>query len=289
VPENLKETFVAMTQELIDCRLLSYERRFSTEELDESSMEFTAKLSHTGGKPILFIDRKTFPHVPHGTVEVVVDGQSYYADFVKIAVNVMRKPAERGNVLPEVMRSLFGPHAGLPGTDFHVRFRKEGDHWEMMPEKPREMGKIIELNRFRLPYFRELRAACGAFRDGQFTGDPEDSKMIDITSGRSRVDPGRHFVLKASGTSMDGGGAPIKNGDLVMMEWMTAASPPDVHGQICLVRKLGVDDSEAYVLKRILRKEGDYYLKSENPPDTLERVDYENIVPMARFVEVVRE
>ena len=84
------------------------------------------KVSHTGGRPILFLpDRKTHPNIPKGWTDVLVDGDRYEANFVKVAVNVMRKKGEKQNRLADVMRAWFGPKAGLPGTNSHVTFRRQ--------------------------------------------------------------------------------------------------------------------------------------------------------------------
>jgi SOS-response transcriptional repressor LexA len=238
---------------------------------------------------LIRLDHRKYPDIPaEGVVEVVVEGEPYYAKFAKIAINVMRRPAETGNVLPEILRRFFGPHAGLPGSSFYVTFTKMGEQWIMEPEKPPASAKILAFpNRLSLPFFRELRAACGAFKDGKFTGDADSIENIETATSRRKADPQRYFIVQASGTSMDGGRTPIRDGDLVLMEWMTPVSHRDVEGQICLVHRLDVDDSVSYALKRIVRKKGEYFLKSENPPDAMEKVGYDRITVTARFVEVV--
>ena len=63
-------------------------------------------------------------------------GKEYEANFVKIALNVIRPPGTEDNQLASVLRSWFGPDAGLGGTRFSVRFVKEGGPWEMQPINP---------------------------------------------------------------------------------------------------------------------------------------------------------
>ncbi len=50
------------------------------------------KMSHTGGRPVLFLpDRSSIPGIPSGWINVVIDGELHEANFVKAAVNVVRK------------------------------------------------------------------------------------------------------------------------------------------------------------------------------------------------------
>jgi hypothetical protein len=68
-----------------------------------------------------------------GTVPVTIDSEPHEADFVKIAVNVVRRAGSDRNELPAILRRWFGPDAGLPGTDFAVVFERRDDVWHVMP------------------------------------------------------------------------------------------------------------------------------------------------------------
>jgi len=92
------------------------------------------KVSHTNGKPILFLpSRDRNPGIPEGWVEVTADGETYQAKFVKIAVNVMTRGSSDANVLPDLMHKWFGPNAGLPGTTFQVVFEQSPDGYILSP------------------------------------------------------------------------------------------------------------------------------------------------------------
>ncbi len=69
----------------------------------------------------------------------LVDGELYEANFVKVAVNVMRKKGEKQNRLADVLRAWFGPKAGLPGTNKHVAFRQEEGKLILEPLKKNEI------------------------------------------------------------------------------------------------------------------------------------------------------
>jgi hypothetical protein len=69
----------------------------------------------------------TVPDEGHGTWglhHVAVEGEDCETRFVKVAVNVIRKPGSDRNELPGLMRKWFGPGAGLPGTNFSVVFER---------------------------------------------------------------------------------------------------------------------------------------------------------------------
>ncbi len=122
------ESFQELVRELADWRVADY---LSRKEVSATST-FTCKVFHQSGKPILKLpNRERVDGIPEGWTEVIVNGETYEANFVQIAVNVMRRPGAEENVLPEILRSMFGPNAGHPGTRFEVSFEKKDETWEM--------------------------------------------------------------------------------------------------------------------------------------------------------------
>jgi hypothetical protein len=128
VPEDLRATLTEMVAELVDWRLARY--------LDtrRTAGVIQLKVSHASGRPILLFDRGRDPEIPHGTVDVVAGDQVYEFDFVKIAVNVARTHSGPENRLPDLLRSWFGPDAGLPGTQHRVELGHGPDGgWILRP------------------------------------------------------------------------------------------------------------------------------------------------------------
>jgi hypothetical protein len=82
--------------------------------------------------------------VPRGKVALRAGDHLYEADFVKIALNVIRDQGSKENRLPEVLRSWFGDDAGQPGTSHRVRFHRDGEEWVIAPEGPGEVGSAPE-------------------------------------------------------------------------------------------------------------------------------------------------
>ncbi len=131
LPPNLRESGAALVRELAEWRLARYLRRAGAAG---GAPRIVCKVSHAGGKPILFLpSRDRNPGIPEGWVEVTADGETYQANFVKIAVNVMTRGASDTNVLPELMRKWFGPNAGQPGTTFQVVFERSDEGYVLSP------------------------------------------------------------------------------------------------------------------------------------------------------------
>lgn len=127
IPPTAREAFRGLVRELVDWRLAEY---LSRKPARQHSTGFVMKVSHTGGKPILFLpDRKQSPGIPEGWQIVSIDGTPHRANFVKIAVNVVQPENSNQNVLQEILRKWFGPDAGRPGTDFRVECLPDGDGW----------------------------------------------------------------------------------------------------------------------------------------------------------------
>ena len=119
-------TLSALIHELVDWRL--------TAKLDRATAGSTRlRVSHSSGRPIIRFDRQRRPDLPEGTTSLLAGDNTYEADFVRIALNVMRQPGSATNVLPDLLWSWFGPDAGLPGTSFEVELTREGKSWHLSP------------------------------------------------------------------------------------------------------------------------------------------------------------
>ena len=84
-------------------------------------------MSQASGKPILFLPSEPErSDLPEGWTDVLVDGTGYSANFVKVAINVVRKEQDEENQLPRILRQWFGPDAGAPGTRHPVALELQG-------------------------------------------------------------------------------------------------------------------------------------------------------------------
>ena len=128
-----------LVRELADWRLVEYLDRAKAGSVEsEGTQQFKATVSHSGGRPILFLpDRKQHPNVPRNWTKVLTSEGEFEANFVMVAVNMMRRPGSQKNELPEVLRKWFGPDAGKPGTRYYVLIERRGNQWRMRPQPRR--------------------------------------------------------------------------------------------------------------------------------------------------------
>lgn len=133
VPAELLGAFRDWVEELSEWRLGDYLGR-------NTPRPFAAKVIHSNGRPILMLpDRRLRPDLPSGWVSLIADGQSYEANFVKIALNVVQRPGTSDNVLPQLLRKWFGPEAGQPGSHEQVAFKPgAGGIWRVAKAREQE-------------------------------------------------------------------------------------------------------------------------------------------------------
>ncbi len=145
-PKELRSTLEAMTEELVEWRLAAYSKSHRLVSTNESLQGFEAKVSHTKGRAILFLpDTTRAPDRPTGLVQVKLpDGQLWEFKFVKVACNVAKPIGTSENQLSQLLRSWFGEHAGLPGTDYRVIFEHDGTQWQASPRtSPLQLKTIV--------------------------------------------------------------------------------------------------------------------------------------------------
>ena len=131
-PPATREALQGLVRELVDWRLADYLRRAIGASAETDGI--VCKVIQSDGRPLLKLpDRERAPNIPEGWVMVSINGTTYEANFVKIAINVIRLTDTDGNVLPEIVRGWFGPDAGQPGTDFRVRIQRSGGEWAIEP------------------------------------------------------------------------------------------------------------------------------------------------------------
>ena len=233
--EKLREVFEGMSGEIIDYRLAQYLRNRLIDRGNESvigtEVSFIAKVSHSGGRAILFLPTvESFAGRPVGPTEIrLPDGRFWVFKFVKVACNVAYPKDDSldgKNQLSELLQGWFGEKAGHPGTNFQVEIRQEktaeGLIWVANPLVapdillPKANQPKEEINAFtgglpfpfyltcresekystHVPVFH-LSVAAGGW--GPETS-PEEMGWADL-SGR-KVEPGM-FVAQVFGHSME--------------------------------------------------------------------------------------
>lgn len=137
-----------------------------------------------------------------------------------------------------------------------------------------------------LPFYPSLQIAAGLFREGLI--DHERGTM-DMGDARGNLDPDRHFVVQVAGDSMDGGLAPIHDGDFVILERLDASRAGSLTAERAMAVEYRDDSGEtSYALKQIRKDErGAYWLHSWNRNYADIEVDPETMFPFARFIQKV--
>ena len=125
----------ALTEELVEYRLAHYAQSRRLVEQEAGEKVFEAKVSHSSGRAILFVPEKSKnPHRPVGLTSVHLPDESKWEfKFVKVACNIAMPAGEKKNQLSDVLKKWFGQNAGLPGTNFTVRFEWQNDGWHATP------------------------------------------------------------------------------------------------------------------------------------------------------------
>ncbi len=282
-----EETFAAMTRELVDYRLAQYRRRSQPAAGPAASQAFTCKVTWNQRDPILKLPaRGGDPSVPLGETDVrLPSGAVWQFRFMKEFCNVARPAGKAQNELPDLLRSWFGPAAGRPGTAFHVRFSPSPDGLWVAPQS----DVVAAFPRAsRVPCYPSLRAAAGAGSQDSYAefGDAGDTGASEVRLPLAK--PGeRLFAVRASGSSMEGGKDPIRDGDWVVMRWARGEALKNLVNRVALVETSDVGGEAGFQLKRIVREQGSWLLRSDNPAVN-DFEPSERTVPIAVHVQTVR-
>ena len=113
-----------------------------------------------------------------------------------------------------------------------------------------------------IPFYPDLKIACGHFG----RGTPDDVELIQLPLSYGALDSSRFFVAPAKGNSMNGGKNPIKNGDLLLLEWVTPVSAGSISNNVMAIERLDEAGDATYLL-RVVKKQpdGSYLLYANNP------------------------
>jgi superfamily II DNA or RNA helicase/diadenosine tetraphosphate (Ap4A) HIT family hydrolase len=252
VPDELADTFDAMAAELVEYRLASY---LSGKERPSGPETWTLRVSHTDGRPLIFLNRDVNRDLPEGEATFVADGRDYVGRFMRVAMNVAEIPGQSGNALHALLRGWFGPSAGHPGTRHEVVLERDSGHLALRPlESTGAIGGQV------IPLFADYAVACGAL--GQPGWESHSARTIELETSE-RLDSAREFVCFARGDSMAGSDDPIEHGDPLLFEWLETGSRADYTGQRMLIEYTAREGTTA-LLKRLARREGQYVLESDN-------------------------
>jgi superfamily II DNA or RNA helicase/diadenosine tetraphosphate (Ap4A) HIT family hydrolase/HKD family nuclease/SOS-response transcriptional repressor LexA len=256
-PEKLRPDFESMTAELVDYRLAHYAKTRIEKAAELSAGRFVAKVSHSGGKPILRLPTvEELPGRPIGpTTATLPDGSQWVFKFVKIACNVASPLGSEENQILPLLRGWFGDNAGAPGTNYQVAFRRTESGWAVEPvavatslhvvekipdteeTEDRGLPGFVEVPAAKNRYLRlvpvySLEAAAGLWGP---EGTPEEIGWAEAAG--ASIKPGM-FIARVRGHSME---PKIRNGSWNLFRPCPAGSR---EGRIVLVQFNSMGDPE---------------------------------------------
>jgi len=274
---TLEPALVELIRELVDYRLAQYRAR--KRQGTASPEGFVCKVTWNQRDPILKMPGRQAIELPMGETDVrLADGHVWQFRFAKEFCNVARPAGTQQNQLPDLLRRWFGPRAGQPGTAFEVRFHASPNGLWVEPMQ----ATVVELAPRRgIVAYPDLRAAAGHLQGMAIEPPDQHRVMLPIDAG----DPAL-FAVRVAGTSMDGGNAPLRDGDWAVFRPARSAPSAALKDRVVLVQVPDEAFGSQYQIKR-LRQEGKRWsLTSDNPggPTIEPREDMDVIARLERAV-----
>ena len=286
VEDQDRDAFERMTEELITYRLHEHQDKLrSRQPVDGTHAPAILKVSHSSNKPILRFDRKLRPDIPEGDTLVAVDGDEYLFRFVRSPSRSLRRQKEAATCSPASCEG---------GLDLRPVIQAAITKCSSCARK--KVGASKSMARAKLPawcpfppcpFTQDLQVACGAFGESGTAAD--DASRIAVQADVP-VSATTHFVIRASGDSMNGGDRPIRDGDLVLCEWRTGGTAQDVSGKPWLIIGYDATDTTLAALKVPIKQNGRWLLRSWNPDFADQNLpELTKIEPIARAIGTVEE
>lgn len=136
-----------------------------------------------------------------------------------------------------------------------------------------------------IPYFSDLRIACGHFRTSSH--ETEEIEQIALPEKYGKLDPAKHFIARAIGNSMNGGKHPIQDGDYLLLEHITSNNAGSISNQIVAIERQDVSGDDQYLLRYVTKLgQGQYELIAQNT-DYEPMMATEEMTTFARLKEVI--
>lgn len=277
IAEALEAAFTKLVRELVDLRLAEYRAR--RREQAPGAEGFVCKVLRNERDPILKLPDRSRSAVPQSETDVrLPDGSIWQFRFVKEFCNVARPAGTARNQLPDLLRGWFGPRAGYAGTAFQVGFHASPDGLWAEPVQ----AAVLELaSRRKIVAYPDLRAAAG---HAQAATEPPDDELVWLPLEEASGDL---FAVRVSGTSMDGGKDPLRDGDWAVMRVARSMPASAVENRVVLVETTDAAFGAQHQIKRLVRRGSGWLLASDNPEGPTIAAT-EDMVPIARLERAIR-
>jgi superfamily II DNA or RNA helicase/diadenosine tetraphosphate (Ap4A) HIT family hydrolase/HKD family nuclease len=252
VPPALAAPLAGLVREIVDLRLWQYRVRQSDGRPQEA---FVCRVTWNQGNPILALPKSQRRLVPSGETAVrLPDGAVWSFRFAKETCESARPVGADRNQLPDLMRRWFGPDAGHPDHVAEVRFSATPEGLWVEPLQANVVA-FPSVNAFVA--YPDLRAAAGVSDEA---GEMPGSEAVMLPVGG---DPDL-FAVRVAGTSMDGGPAPLHDGDWALLRWSKGAPADALNNRVVLVQGAALAGTR-FQLKRLVRGGEGWQFRSDNP------------------------
>ncbi len=235
-----------LVRELVDYRIARY-------RVPVSDDSFICRVISNKRDPIIKLPPRGTKRPSREELPVrLPDGSVWLFRFAAEFCNVARPVGSDRNRLPDLLRRWFGPAAGQPGTAFDVRFVASPDGLWCEPVQ----SNLIPLARRAVVAYPDLRAAAGPVSGEAAPPDPEVVLLPVESEAADR------FAVRVSGTSMDGGSQPLRDGDWAILRYCRGMPASALVNRVALIQ---LPEGGAWQLKRIVQHDGRWRLTSDNP------------------------
>lgn len=161
---------------------------------------------------------------------------------------------------------------------YEARQSQQSDSAQILPFPTPTQRQVVEL-----PYFDDLRIACGHFRTSY--AEIMEHRVLPLSYGQ--LDPARHFIARASGNSMNGGKQPIRDGDFLLLELLTANNAGSISGHTVAIERQDEYGDNQYLLRVVVKQGPGRYLLKANNPEYEDLPADDSMRTLARFKQII--
>ncbi|MDP3689906.1 DUF3427 domain-containing protein, partial [Bradyrhizobium sp.] len=179
-----------LLREILDWRLAQY---LSQHAPDDPAADIMCRVSRDDEHPVLVLPSAAASlHLELGPVPVEIDGVTYEALITRVAINDVRKPGDKMNLLPGILRGWFGDDAGLSSRGERVRLKRDPSGFRMEALRTRPAGEGLRIwERYArdaiAPAFG-LTFSQAIWNAGFVVQDPEVFLLVTLAKGDMNTD-----------------------------------------------------------------------------------------------------